>query len=77
MGFLEGIENLMGGNKQEKPTVLDSHDQVDPAVELADIKERLLALESAEDSDDTREERRVLEARKENLENPVTDWGQK
>ena len=74
MGFLEGIGNLMGGNKQEKPQVLDSHEEVNTQVELDAVNKRIAELNMVEDSDDVREELRKLHARKENLGNPVRDW---
>jgi hypothetical protein len=73
---MEFFERFLS-KKEKQPEVLDSHDQVDPAAELEAINQRLSELNLAEDTEDTRDEIRRLRTKKENLENPVTDWGQK
>ncbi len=73
---MEFFERFLS-KKEKQPEVLDSHAEVDPAVELADVNKRIEELKMEEDSDDVRKELRRLYARKENLENPVTDWSQK
>lgn len=76
--MLEGIKGFFGGgNKevQEQPQILDSHDQVDPRVELEAINKRIAELVSGEDTNDSREELRVLNEKKVNLEDTIAKMG--
>jgi len=70
------FSGLFGGGEQEgpkEPTIVDSHEQVDPSKEIERIRRRIEELEANEEAGgDELEELRVLRPKLENLEGQQT-----